>query len=162
MTPHEDWKARAKSVRIEDEVARRGVHLRGQKERAGPCPQCGGTDRFSINTAKQVFNCRGCGRGGDVIAMVQHLDGVSFKQAIATLVGGGVTAKTTPRPTPAKPAKRDDDKSNAQTAAWLWSQRRKITEGTPPALYLRKRGYISGLSRRHWAICRRAIRIRRQ
>ena len=28
-------------------------------EFAGPCPHCGGTDRFSINTKDQVFNCRG-------------------------------------------------------------------------------------------------------
>ena len=28
-------------------------------EWVGPCPKCG-TDRFSINTSKQIFNCRGC------------------------------------------------------------------------------------------------------
>jgi phage/plasmid primase-like uncharacterized protein len=69
--------ALARAVRIEDEIARRGVRLRGKVERVGPCPVCGGTDRFSINTRKQVFNCRGFG-GGDVIAMVQHLDGCTF------------------------------------------------------------------------------------
>jgi hypothetical protein len=47
---------------------------------------CGGTDRFSINTRKQVFNCRGFG-GGDVIAMVQHLDGCTFAEAVRTLAG---------------------------------------------------------------------------
>lgn len=31
---------------------------------AGPCPVCGGTDRFSISPAKQAWNCRQCGRGG--------------------------------------------------------------------------------------------------
>jgi hypothetical protein len=49
------------------------------------CPKCGGDDRFSINTAKQVFDCRGCGKGGDVIALVQLLDCADFKSACATL-----------------------------------------------------------------------------
>jgi putative DNA primase/helicase len=42
-------------------------------------------DRFSINTQKQVFNCRGCGKGGDVIDLVQHIDGVDFVTACTTL-----------------------------------------------------------------------------
>jgi hypothetical protein len=79
--------ARAHDVRIEDELARRGIHLRGKNERFGPCPKCGGDDRFSINVAKQVFNCRGCETGGDVIDLVQHLDGVDFTSACATLIG---------------------------------------------------------------------------
>ena len=53
------WIERAGAVPIEDELARRGFHLRGKIERAGPCPVCGGTDRFSINTEKQLWNCRG-------------------------------------------------------------------------------------------------------
>jgi hypothetical protein len=76
----------ARAVRIDDEIARRGIRLRGKVERIGPCPVCGGADRFSINTRKQVFNCRGFG-GGDVIAMVQHLDGCTFAEAVLTLAG---------------------------------------------------------------------------
>jgi putative DNA primase/helicase len=63
---------------------------------------------------------------------------VSFKDAVTILAGDSVKFKATPR---LKPAGRDDDKSNVQKAAWLWSQRKPITEGTPPCLYLRKRGY---------------------
>jgi AAA domain/CHC2 zinc finger len=77
---------RARSVPIEDEIARRGIRLRGKNERCGPCPKCGGNDRFSINVAKQVFNCRGCETGGDVIDLVGHLDGVDFVTACSTLV----------------------------------------------------------------------------
>jgi DNA primase len=69
--------------RIEDEIARRGIKLSGRgHEHCGPCPVCGGTDRFSINTKKQVFYCRVCNVGGDVIALVQHIDGCDFKTAI--------------------------------------------------------------------------------
>jgi hypothetical protein len=56
-------------------------------EHAGPCPRCGGTDRFSINVHKQVFNCRGCGVGGDAIDLARHLRGVSFTDAKALVEG---------------------------------------------------------------------------
>lgn len=81
------WAEQARAVRIEDEIARRGIKLRGGVDRCGPCPVCGGTDRFSINLRKQVFNCRGCGKSGDVIALIQHLDGVGYLDAIAHLAG---------------------------------------------------------------------------
>jgi hypothetical protein len=86
-TATESLAAEAKMIPIEDEIARRSIRLRGKTERCGPCPKCGGDDRFSINTAKQVFNCRACGKGGDVIALVQHLDGVDFITACETLTG---------------------------------------------------------------------------
>jgi CHC2 zinc finger len=60
-------------------------------ERVGPCPKCGGTDRFSINTKKQVFNCRQCQTGGDVIKLVRFLDGCDpatprrLKEAVLTI-----------------------------------------------------------------------------
>jgi putative DNA primase/helicase len=76
----------ARSTRVEDEVCRRGIKLGGKVERTGPCPVCGGTDRFSINTRKQVFNCRGFG-GGTVVDMVMHLDGCDFAAAVCTLAG---------------------------------------------------------------------------
>ena len=39
-------------------------------ELAGACPRCGGRDRFAVNLRKRLWNCRGCGTGGDA-----HLDG---------------------------------------------------------------------------------------
>jgi hypothetical protein len=83
----EAWTARARSVPIENEIYRRGIPLRGTVEREGPCPKCGGTDRFAINIEKQVWNCRGCDKGGDVIGLVEHLDGCDFIDACATLNG---------------------------------------------------------------------------
>ena len=83
----EHWIEQARAVPIENELARRGIKLNGKVERAGPCPKCGGDDRFSISTAKQVFNCRKCGGRGDVIALVQFLDGAEFLEACTTLAG---------------------------------------------------------------------------
>jgi phage/plasmid primase-like uncharacterized protein len=123
----------AHTVRIEDEVARRGLRLVGRHERKGSCPICGGTDRFAINTKKQVWNCRGCVKGGDVIALVQHLDGYSFADAIMKLIGDAPRSLIRPAPS-------SSDHSNGDNAAWLWSQRQPIKD-TPVAKYLRKRGY---------------------
>jgi hypothetical protein len=97
----------ARSIRLESEIARRGIKLAPRSaERCGPCPVCGGTDRFSINLKKQVWNCRGCARGGDVIALVQHIDGGSFMEAVETLVGPAprLAAKRQPKAAPSAPA----------------------------------------------------------
>jgi hypothetical protein len=49
------------AMSAEREIKRRGITLRPSgNERIGPCPRFGGTDRFAINTAKQIWNCRGC------------------------------------------------------------------------------------------------------
>jgi putative DNA primase/helicase len=83
----EDWKERARAADILVEAVARGAKLkRVGHEHVGPCPVCGGTDRFAINTRKRAYICRGAG-GGDVISMVQHIDGVSFMQACESLTG---------------------------------------------------------------------------
>lgn len=57
-------------------------------ERVGPCPVCGGTDRFSINTQKDVFNCRRCGIAGQgVIDLVEKTEGVKFVKACEIITG---------------------------------------------------------------------------
>jgi phage/plasmid primase-like uncharacterized protein len=127
--------AKARAVRIEDEIERRGIELRGRIDRCGPCPRCGGRDRFAINVSKQVFVCRSFG-GGDVIAMVQHLDDCTFMEACETL--------THDRPRPALrketvPAKGPKDYAHQQheKARRLWSQRQVIA-GSIAERYLRK------------------------
>jgi Protein of unknown function (DUF3631)/CHC2 zinc finger len=90
MRGHEfnEWVRRARAVSLETEIERRGFKLRREGlERVGACPKCGGDDRFAINTKKQVFNCRGCSAKGDVIELVQVLDGVDFNTACTTLAG---------------------------------------------------------------------------
>jgi hypothetical protein len=66
----------ARSVPVWDELQRRGIDLKPcGAERVGPCPDCGGNDRFAVNIKKNLFNCRGCGaKGGDSIDLVQFLD----------------------------------------------------------------------------------------
>lgn len=142
---HDAWLGKARAVRIESELARRGVVLKGKPpELAGPCPVCGGTDRFGVNIKKQMFYCRKCDVGGDVITFVRHVDGCTFKEAVNLLTGGHTPPQKPAadaqhgapghRDCPA-PAKAAD---NAATAAWLWSRREPVSESCPAGLYLRQ------------------------
>ncbi|MFG6535540.1 primase-helicase zinc-binding domain-containing protein [Sulfitobacter sp. 1A16787] len=85
----EDRMNEAKAIPILEAMERLGVaglHNLGH-EKVGPCPVCGGKDRFSINPTKGVFNCRRCDRGGDVIALAEHVLACDFLRALDFLVG---------------------------------------------------------------------------
>jgi hypothetical protein len=128
--PHDtDTVAIAKSVRIEDVIARRGIRLRGKVEREGACPVCGcGDDRFSINTRKQVWNCRGCNKGGDVIALVMHLDNCSFAEAVRILTGIDPD-RPAPKPDPARLAEARA-KAEAQARAAIADERQRMMQAS--------------------------------
>ena len=61
--------------------------VRAGGELVGPCPGCGGKDRFGINVRKGVFLCRRCDAKGDQIALVQLVLGLDFPAALEWLVG---------------------------------------------------------------------------
>jgi putative DNA primase/helicase len=117
----------------------------GASEWVGPCPVCGGTDRFSVNIKKQLWNCRGCGKGGDAIGLAQHAGGATFAEAVAAL-SGETWASFNPSPPERDPDDEDDDvRSRRKTARWLWSQRKALA-GSIAETYLRKaRGYAGPL-----------------
>src|SRR6516225_365536 len=78
----------AKAIPIETELARRGYTLtRSAKDLKGPCPVCGGRDRFVVTPSKALWHCRGCQKGGSVIDLVLHLDKCGFHDAVETLAG---------------------------------------------------------------------------
>jgi hypothetical protein len=113
-----EWIDKARDFALEDEIARRGIKLRRVTaiEFAGPCPQCGGDDRFSINTREQLFNCRGCGgKGRGVIDLVMFIDGIKFNDACEKLAG---------------PAPKLNGRGPARTGTWIY----RDAEGKP---YLR-------------------------
>jgi hypothetical protein len=136
----------AKSVAIESELARRGVRLkRVGRELIGPCPVCGGRDRFGVNLDKQVWNCRGCAGRGDVIDLVQHLDDVPFTAAIELLTGEKPRRKPTRKFTTRSASDADRERRQREKASWLWSRRLPIV-GSIAERYLRDaRGYNGSL-----------------
>jgi hypothetical protein len=78
----------------------------------GPCPACGGRDRFHVWPEQRdggTYWCRGCGKAGDLIQFRREFMGEGFRQA-AEAAGkeiGPMTLKAPPRPwaqTPAAPS----------------------------------------------------------
>ena len=98
----------AKRVDLATIVRERGIRLAGRSsEMCGPCPACGGNDRFSVNLKKQVFNCRGCGaKGAGSIDLVMFLDGCDFSLAVETLTGVQPNPKSRVVCQPAIPAQQ--------------------------------------------------------
>lgn len=77
------------------EVAERlGRVTKNGAEWQGPCPRCGGTDRYAVNTKKPAWLCRGCDAGGgDALSLAAHElrldlnDGTDFLNACAWITG---------------------------------------------------------------------------
>ncbi len=65
----------------------------------GPCPGCGGSDRFHVWPAemegKGAYWCRSCGATGDNIQFLRDFDGLSFPEACASL---GIALPDRPSP----------------------------------------------------------------
>lgn len=77
--------AQARATDLTQLVQRYGVALRKEsaKSWAGPCPQCGGDDRFWISDNR--YKCRGCGISGDAIEFIKLRERVEFIEAVCML-----------------------------------------------------------------------------
>lgn len=140
-------------------IRKRWVLARGI-DRAGPCPVCGGEDRFAIHTRKNTFNCRGCGiSGGGVIDLVMQTERVEFVAACEIVTGRKAEAAPDPVVTErlraeaeAAQAKRDSEETRyreaARKAAYeTWKRAFRPRWGgplddvrSPVVAYLRRRG----------------------
>lgn len=70
----------------------------GGGEFAGPCPLCGGTDRFRVwpqRAGGARWWCRRCDQRGDAIDLVRAVEGVDFIEACKLL---GLEGQVSPRP----------------------------------------------------------------
>lgn len=121
-----------------------GLRRESATEDAGPCPKCGGEDRF--HAKEDWFFCRQCNpNGGDAVDFLRWAGNMTFPQAVATL-GGDTSPNIPDRPIP--PAKTKEraatltpDKARyiAQTAAeMLYSP-----DGEAARAYLEGRGLYS-------------------
>jgi CHC2 zinc finger len=108
--------------------------LKGRRQRYGPCPRCGGTDRFWIDPRKQCWGCRGCKEGGDVIALALFLQGCGFADAVELLAGQSLR----PAANSTEVIAKDNNVGNtSDVAAYLWSIRQPI-QGSLAETYLRE------------------------
>src|SRR5205807_1193422 len=92
-------------------------------EWAGPCPFCGGKDRFRVQPKTGLWFCRSCSpdaRWQDAIAFVERRDGVNFTDACRILgassseLGERASRRRAPRSAPAGQLSEDQE----PTAAW--------------------------------------------
>jgi hypothetical protein len=149
-----DLISQARDTPIEHVAEMHGLKLKRQgSERVGPCPVCGGDDRFAINVRKQVFNCRGCGgKGIGAIDLEIFLSGCDFRRAIAALTGhSGLAAEPRQYPnTPdcqdarPRPSLADDEAGRTAAAIALWNAAVDL-RGTPAQAYLEGRGLVLDL-----------------
>ena len=133
-------KSDALRVSPADWAGRQGWKLkRSGKSLAGPCPRCGGEDRFAIDAPTGKWNCRGCCVGGyDVISLVMHMEERRFVDALQRITG----RRPDKAPDPAKLAR---DMAAAERAAaereheatkrreWARRDAFKLWHGLPPA-----------------------------
>lgn len=118
-------------------------------ELTGPCPKCGGNDRFSINVKKGVFNCRSCGAGDPLQLVMMYYD-CDFMEAVEHLEGNAALEIDPAEVERRQEAKRlADEKSEREVAQYRdWSRRRAVEIwksagsfwGTMAEDYLRHRG----------------------
>ena len=132
------------------------THLRQltQDELAGPCPFCGGTDRFHLQPHRGRWFCRQCtGEPGDAgwmdaIDYVQRRHGLSFREAVAYLNNSGPPVSAIVRaPPPVLKRERPLWRSTAwQSSAWSFvrgAQRRlNSAEGQTGQNYLLGRSIL--------------------
>lgn len=102
----EAWKDDARSGDFETAIQLCGfVPKKGferAQDRCGPCPACGGDDRFSVHMFKRMFNCRGCdAKGNNALDLALVGKHVTFITACTELSGREppkTEARSEPRP----------------------------------------------------------------
>jgi DNA primase len=119
---------------IEDVVARYGIELRPQgRTLVGRCPfhADGGRPNLAVFRDRQTWRCFRCNVGGDVLTLVELVEHVSFREAVARLGSDHVVeVRPTPahrlapqRPTrPAQHERSPDELAVLQAAVTLYHQ----------------------------------------
>lgn len=113
---------------------------RNDPELCGPCPVCGGKDRFWVR--RDAWGCRGCGTGGDAIKYIEWLHKVNFKEATEMLGADSVPATTVKRqPAPTLPPKPTAPTWDGGRVRRHLAQCRAAMDGSPVSAYLIGRGF---------------------
>lgn len=143
--------AEAKAMPIEQVVNLLGIQglVRMGHELVGPCPSCGGRDRFGVNLRKGVIYCRKCDAKGGNIDLVMLTMGMEFKAALEWLVGPSQEISPEERRKREKRAEQNRLVNEARAAREredairmareIWADG-KPAEGTAVREYLSRRG----------------------
>jgi putative DNA primase/helicase len=112
-----------------------GVPARFLKASHGPCPICGGRDRFRFDDreGRGTWICSKCG-AGDGFTLLQKLNGWDFveaKEAVLVIAPGARKATV---------FRRNEDDTLKRMIDGLWTSGFDLRRGDPVSLYLSKRG----------------------
>lgn len=113
-----------------------GIDERFLKNRHGPCPMCGGKDRFRYDDkdGRGSFICNQCG-AGDGYKLLQLLHGWGFRQTreeVERVVG------INPDPV-VVPVQQDDEARKVAAMYRVWTESDAVEKGDPVWKYLHRR-----------------------
>lgn len=161
------WVEEARSAKVFPLAQALGAQLKGGPvEKVGPCPVCGGRDRFGVNLRKNVFYCRQGGAAGDALALAAYVHGLDlraaegFDRACEVVTGrprpgerglsDAERAALAERREAAAAAARAREETRAKTEAWYRERAQRHAaaswrgaqpaRGTPAEAYLVARG----------------------
>ncbi|MBX9693757.1 MAG: toprim domain-containing protein [Cyanobacteria bacterium] len=126
-------------------LARLGIPEQYLSKRSGPCPCCGGDDRFSFDNKDNngSFICRGCGPG-DGFELLKRFHRWTFSQtmdAVAnTIQFGGFTVahKSLDNLHVSKAGPSESEEKIRSKLRRIWNESRPVTVGDPVWTYLTK------------------------
>ena len=106
------------------------------------------TPSFSVSPSKQIFNCFGCGVGGNVITFIQKIEKIEFVEAVKMLAeraGIQLEEDKDPKQLERAKLKRALYKVNAEAARFFYSN---LNTGTKSLEYLKRRGLSEAIIKR--------------
>lgn len=106
------------------------------------------TPSFSVSPSKQIFNCFGCGVGGNVITFIQKIERIEFVEAVKMLAEkAGVKLEEDKDPKQLERAKQKKAlyRVNAEAARFFYSN---LNAGSKALEYLRRRGLSDAIIKR--------------
>lgn len=127
-----DFAELKKRVRIENVVALLGLKMNQKGDQwRGPCTACksGGERALAVNTTKQSYYCFAQAKGGDLIALASHIQGVSQRDAAVFIdqgSGKGETVKDTVPPQ--RPQPQGAQEKSLQPLQYLEPTHPKVQE----------------------------------
>ncbi len=146
MTLPQEMIERAEQAKRVDLVALAGqyTNLSGNRgEVCGPCPKCGGTDRFHVKGS--LWFCRQCAPAEqtgwhDSIHFARWLKGLDYAGAITFLTGYFPEPAPVARQKPVEAPQKGQDARWVQSATRIVSEASRVLSASPGASYLSGRG----------------------
>ena len=151
MIPEEKVREVAERISIVEVVSEYVQLRRSGSNFLGLCPFHGEkTASFTVNPAREIFHCFGCGAGGNAFSFVMKMEGLNFPEAVKLLPRKSGIEIEERQLTAAEKQSLDErqqfQRINELATAYYRSILEKGEEGAQARQYLTKRAVESGIS----------------